>query len=137
MKVRIQLIRDSGDVVQQIEGNASQPLSSRVHPAIGHIVTEDGWKLTGFDYRPCADRADWDREVEIVGIGGERDYSLADVKRAFWKMFHEAGEVWFFNLGTPEENTCHTEQGWQVFQDGLVASPEKTFLPEEEGHHDV
>ena len=63
-------------------------------------------------------KADGER-IEIMGIGGERDYSLTDVKRAFWEMFHEAGEVWFSNLGTPEENTRNTEQAWNEFQTSL------------------
>ena len=62
MYVKIQLIRDNGNVVQQIEGNASQPLSWRISPAIGHLVTEDGWKLAGFSYAPCTDRGA--REVD-------------------------------------------------------------------------
>ena len=59
--------------------------------------------------------------IEIMGIGGEKDYSLTDVKRAFWERFHEAGEVWISNLGTPEENARKTEQAWGEFQEYLPA----------------
>mgnify|MGYP001582772551 CR=1 FL=1 len=52
MHVKIQLIRDNGDVVQQVQGNASPPLSWRVSAAVGHLVTEDGWNLAGFSYEP-------------------------------------------------------------------------------------
>ena len=46
----------------------------------------------------------------------EKDYSLTDVKHAFWKTFHEAGEIWFNYLSSPEQNTSCTEEWWQTFQ---------------------
>mgnify|MGYP001577442127 CR=1 FL=1 len=68
-----------------------------------------------------------------MGIGGEREYLLSDVKRAFWETFHESGEIWFNNLSSPEQNTSDTEEWWQTFQDALVTGPEPAAREERGG----
>lgn len=49
----------------------------------------------------------------------ERTYTLTDIKRAFWAQFHQAGEVWFNYVGTPEENDASTESEWAEFVEHL------------------
>ena len=67
-------------------------------------------------------KADGER-IEIMWIGGEKDYPVGEIRRAFWTMFHEAGELWFNDLGTPAENTRCTEQVWAGFLDELQRPP--------------
>ena len=52
MKVRIQLIRDNGSIVINLEGNAVEQLTWCLESPNGSIITEDRQYLTGFDYIP-------------------------------------------------------------------------------------
>ena len=46
-------------------------------------------------------------------------YPLSQIKKAFWAEFHEAGEVWFDYVSTPEENNQSTESHWESFLEAL------------------
>ena len=45
-------------------------------------------------------------------------YTEAQIKAAFWKMFHKAGEFWF------DANEKSTQGGWAEFLEGLDAEGE-------------
>lgn len=49
----------------------------------------------------------------------EKQYSLEEIKKAFWATFHKSGELWFDYHGTDEENEASTESEWQLFLDKL------------------
>jgi len=50
---------------------------------------------------------------------GSTLYTLAQVKAAFWAVFHLSGEIWFGYQGTDEENTEHTQEWWRDFVEEL------------------
>ena len=114
---------------------AAQLEAARTHIAemIGTWSRASEWeRVNEWTWR----KADGER-IEIISLGGPRDYSLTDVKRAFWKMFHEAGEVWFSNVGTPEQNTGKTEQAWNEFEGYLVEPTVPATDPTPVGTPDV
>ena len=47
-------------------------------------------------------------------------FTLEQIKAAFWKNFHESGELWFSYLGSDEENQNATETHWQEFERALL-----------------
>lgn len=51
----------------------------------------------------------------------ERLFTLAQVRAAFWEVFHESGEQWFNYLDSPEVNAQSTEAGWNDFWEALEA----------------
>ena len=50
----------------------------------------------------------------------DKTYTVDEIRAAYWKQFHEAGEFWFSNLGTSESNTRRTESYWKDFLEGLT-----------------
>ena len=52
MRVRIQLIRDNGSLVLDVQGDATRTLSWTLPAPLGHLVIEDGSTMFGFTYRP-------------------------------------------------------------------------------------
>lgn len=52
MKVRIQLLRDNGNVVMALEGNATSRLLWEARFPLADLITEDGTKISSFDYQP-------------------------------------------------------------------------------------
>lgn len=46
-------------------------------------------------------------------------YSLNDIKKTFWKTFHESGEVWFDYLNDKESHNNSTEGSWNEFVENL------------------
>jgi hypothetical protein len=48
-----------------------------------------------------------------------KKYTLEEIKKAFWKEFHESGELWFCYGNNKEENTEYTEEYWNEFVDEL------------------
>jgi hypothetical protein len=48
----------------------------------------------------------------------ERMYTEAEIKAAFWVVFHEARELWF-------GNAMHTEKSWQEFLAALRAAHDR------------
>jgi len=42
-------------------------------------------------------------------------YTIEQIKKAFWAMFHESGELWFSYLGTKEVNEESTNFYWDDF----------------------
>lgn len=49
-------------------------------------------------------------------------YSVDQIKLAFWKTFHESGEIWFDYLSSPEENESSTNEEWEVFLENLTTA---------------
>ena len=45
---------------------------------------------------------------------------LEIIKDAFWKEFHESGEIFFNYLGSKEENEECTNSYWESFKDNLL-----------------
>ena len=52
MRVRIQLIRDNGNVVLDLMGQAGSPFVWNMPVPMGWLVFEDGTKMDGFTYTP-------------------------------------------------------------------------------------
>lgn len=46
-------------------------------------------------------------------------FTLEQVRQAYWKVFHGAGELWFDYLGSPEENAESTAEHWAEFEAAL------------------
>lgn len=46
-------------------------------------------------------------------------YSEHEIKDAFWKTFHQIGEVFFDYLSSKEENNSSTELVWNEFKENL------------------
>ena len=53
MHVRIQLIRDNGDIVLDLAGQAGAHLEWNMPVPGGWIIFEDGTKMDGFTYTPA------------------------------------------------------------------------------------
>jgi hypothetical protein len=53
---------------------------------------------------------------------GEKRYTLAEIKSAFWATFHEAGEI-FFPYGEDREGNEETTASW--WDDFLEALPKR------------
>jgi len=51
--------------------------------------------------------------------GGLMSYSKEQIKAAFWKTFHNCGEVFFSYLSTDEENEKATAGEWADFEANL------------------
>lgn len=49
----------------------------------------------------------------------DKRYTLDQIKRAFWLVFHEAGELYFSRSGTKEEREEDTNYYWNEFKEGL------------------
>ena len=56
----------------------------------------------------------------------EKTYTLAQVKAAFWKMFHRRGEMWFNYLGSERENEDCTRDYWDDFLEALDEPAQRT-----------
>lgn len=54
-----------------------------------------------------------------VKLFREKTYTLRQIKKAFWKNFHESGEGWFDYMGSDEENQESTESEWNTFKEYL------------------
>jgi len=52
----------------------------------------------------------------------EKTFTLDQIKDAFWKTFHEAGELWFNYLGSKEVNEESTVYNWNEFLENLGVS---------------
>lgn len=50
------------------------------------------------------------------------EYTLEEIKMAFWGTFHQVGEIWFDYIGTEEEQNSHTEEWWDTFLEELIAA---------------
>lgn len=48
----------------------------------------------------------------------EQTYTLEQIKAAFWREFHGAGELWFEYRGEKESSDA-TESGWESFLEEL------------------
>ena len=46
-------------------------------------------------------------------------YTIEQIKKAFFEIFHESGELWFNYLGTPGRNLSSTLSYWNDFVDAL------------------
>ena len=46
-------------------------------------------------------------------------YTIDEIKNAFWKTFHEQGEIFFSYLGDKDENLEDTEEYWEYFLGNL------------------
>jgi len=49
----------------------------------------------------------------------EHNYTLKQIRDAFYAVFHLSGEQWFNYLDTDEENNSCTEAHWQAMADEL------------------
>jgi len=50
----------------------------------------------------------------------ENKYNLSIIKKAFWKTFHESGELWFGYFSEhKKENQENTEFEWKEFVENL------------------
>lgn len=52
----------------------------------------------------------------------KESYSLDDIKKTYWKVFHESGEHFFHygdEGGMEGLNNSSTEQGWEEFYQAL------------------
>ena len=62
-----------------------------------------------------------------------KSYTQEEIKAAFWKTFHESGELWFPNSDSEEENTEATDYKWAKFLEHLNQNSEepsgKDFRP--------
>lgn len=47
------------------------------------------------------------------------NYSVKQIKEAFWRTFHKRGEIWFDYLDTEEMNNKSTEEEWIDFLEEL------------------
>ena len=54
-------------------------------------------------------------EIPSVPQKKIKAYEESAIKKAYWKCFHKAGELFFNHIGTKEENESSTEQGWLEF----------------------
>lgn len=63
---------------------------------------------------------------QIVIIKEEIDdnFSLEEIKKAFYNQFHMSGEEFFNYLGDRDDNISSTESTWQDFEDDLKAIKE-------------
>lgn len=60
-----------------------------------------------------------------------KTFTSDEIKAAFWKTFHEAGEIFFEDyLGSPENNAQSTESWWQKFHQHLHAEGPGPAHPE-------
>jgi hypothetical protein len=54
-----------------------------------------------------------------------KEYTIQEIRKAFWDTFHRSGEIWFNYLGTKEENENSTEWEWDDFEKNLRGSKER------------
>lgn len=47
-------------------------------------------------------------------------FTIEEIKRAFWEIFHKSGELWFNYLGNDEENNDSTQSHWFLFYEELT-----------------
>ena len=47
------------------------------------------------------------------------NYTLAEIKEAYWVVFHESGELWFNDIGSGNKNEESTQAGWTEFLEAL------------------
>jgi hypothetical protein len=52
-------------------------------------------------------------------IKQQESYDIKSIKQAFWKTFHESGEIYFDYLGNAKENNRSTQISWQEFLEHL------------------
>jgi hypothetical protein len=52
-------------------------------------------------------------------MAGTESFTVEEVRAVYWDYFHEAGELWFNYLGTPEENAEETRKGCEGFIESL------------------
>ena len=78
MRVVIQLIRDNGDVVLQVQGDACAQIWWA--PGLeGTFLTEEGWRLAAFSYEPVVGEL---QHAPAVGLPSVGDYNLTDLSVA-------------------------------------------------------
>lgn len=49
----------------------------------------------------------------------EVNYTVSEIKDAFWSTFHRAGELWFTYFGSPENMEKDTMGYWEEFLKSL------------------
>lgn len=47
------------------------------------------------------------------------EYTIDQIKCAFWEVFHESGELWFSCFGTEEDKQSYTMDYWNDFVEEL------------------
>jgi len=52
----------------------------------------------------------------------DKQLSIEDVKIAFWKTYHERGEVWFSRFGEDDEREFSTNLEWERLVENLNAA---------------
>jgi hypothetical protein len=50
----------------------------------------------------------------------KKEYTLEEIKQAFWDCFHESGEIYFKHHGTDAENEESTTEAWDDFKELLI-----------------
>ena len=48
-----------------------------------------------------------------------KNFTLQEIKEAFWRTFHESGEIYFDYLSDDENNNRSTEEEWEDFLEEL------------------
>lgn len=49
----------------------------------------------------------------------EEKYNIDQIKKAFWKIFHESGEIWFDYQSNEKDNNNCTNSYWIEFKEEL------------------
>jgi len=49
----------------------------------------------------------------------ELTFTLDEIRRAYWRQYHKAGELWFDYLGSDKENEQATAAYWKEFEESL------------------
>jgi hypothetical protein len=49
----------------------------------------------------------------------DKEYTIEQIKKAFWEEFHKSGELWFEDIGTEEESAESTDGYWRDFKEYL------------------
>lgn len=65
--------------------------------------------------RPDGFQFDEEKEDLSTGVIGVRLYTEGEIKKAFWKEFHQCGECFFDYLDSDERADASTESYWQDF----------------------
>jgi len=60
-----------------------------------------------------------DRAEEIIN-SKNKQYSLEQIKKAFWETFHKGGEFWFPYLWIEEVSEESTDDIWDSFTENLT-----------------
>lgn len=49
----------------------------------------------------------------------ERLFTVDEIRAAFWKTFHQSGELWFNYFGPPSDDERDTTSRWEEYLDYL------------------